>query len=137
MGESLTSSGLTLTLATGAGALFPSPGLNESFALGLTDSATKTLTEIVYCTNVTGDVLTVVRAQEGTTALNWSIGDLVSNNMTAGTASNFLQQSLLGNFILSNNSNKLYISYGSANIASIDNSGNMIISGTLTESGTP
>lgn len=82
----INTSATTVTLSTGTGALFPSPGADELFTLSLTDSATGTLTEIMFCTGRTGDVCTVVRAQEGTTALNWETGDFANNFFTAGTA---------------------------------------------------
>ena len=56
-------------------------------------AATGLLTEIVHVTNVTGDVCTIVRAQEGTTALAWTAGDLFANLVTAGTLAAFQQAS--------------------------------------------
>jgi hypothetical protein len=77
----------SIALATGTGALFPNPSVGppqQQFALTLNDAATGLLYEICYCTARTGDVLTVVRAQEGTTALNWLAGDIAANMATAG-----------------------------------------------------
>lgn len=82
----------TATLTPGAGALFPAPGAGEYFVATFTDAATGLLNEIVHVTNVTGDVATIVRAQEGTTALNWVAGDLFSNLVTAGTLNDFAQE---------------------------------------------
>lgn len=81
----------TITLASGTGALFPAPVSGQAFMLTLTDAATGLLTEIVQVTGRTSDILTVVRAQEGTTALTWSAGDIAANLLTAGTTSTFLQ----------------------------------------------
>lgn len=80
-----------ITLASGTGALFPSPVAGQAFMLTLTDAATGLLTEIVQVTAQATDTLTVVRAQERTTALTWAAGDVCANLLTAGTASSFLQ----------------------------------------------
>lgn len=83
----------SLTVQSGAGAEFPNPGAGQQFAATLNDAATGLLTEIVYCTAVTGDTFTAVaRGQEGTTALNWIAGDLVANLLTAGQMAAMVQQ---------------------------------------------
>ena len=87
----ITTSATSLTLATGQGALFPNPSGGDYFILSLTDAATGAVNEITHCTARTSDVLTVVRAQEGTTALNWTTGDFANNRFTAGQASQFSQ----------------------------------------------
>lgn len=84
----------SLTLAAGTGAKFPSPTGGDFFTLTLTDAATGGVTEIMLCTARTGDVCTVTRAQEGTTALNWTTGDFCSNFLTAATAATFSQNAI-------------------------------------------
>lgn len=75
-----------LTLATGKGALFPSPGLNQFFKLTLEDLRENPIKrEIVNVTQRVGDVLTIVRAQEGTAAQAFSSGFVASLRMTAET----------------------------------------------------
>lgn len=81
----------SLMVKAGTGDVFPNPGSGQQFAITLQDEATGTLTEIVYCTGRVADVLTIVRAQEGTTALAWAVGDYVQNFVTAGTAAAFNQ----------------------------------------------
>lgn len=82
----INSSATSLTVATGAGDLFPQPVAGVSyFKLTLTDSATEQLNEIVHVTARTGDTFTIVRAQEGTTARAWSANDIVANMLTAGS----------------------------------------------------
>lgn len=71
---------VTLTLATGTGSLFPAPGANEAFKLRIKEGTTM---EIVDCTSRTGDVCTVTRAREGTTASSFSAGASVVNTITA------------------------------------------------------
>lgn len=85
LGAPINNSTTTITLATGTGALFPSPSAGQQFVLSLTDAATKTAREITYCTSRTGDVCTVLRAQEGTSGLSWLAGDIAANLCTAGT----------------------------------------------------
>lgn len=83
------------TLASGAGAQFPEPSSGEQFALTFNDAATGLLTEIVYCTARTADVLTIVRAQEDTVAQSWLAGDLAANLVTAGQMDAMLQTATL------------------------------------------
>lgn len=87
----ITSSDTSLALTSGTGALFPNPGANEYFTLTLRDAATGQLREITHCTARLGDVLTVVRGQQGTTALNWNAGDIAANMLTAGDMNAFVQ----------------------------------------------
>src|ERR1700690_348626 len=81
--------GLALTLQAGRGALFP-PALSGAFnatvwppnpdgSFGFPDKAT---CEIVRC-SVTGDVVTLTRAQEGTTAKPIAAGWMLAATITA------------------------------------------------------
>lgn len=88
----ITAGATALTLAAGTGAKFPNPGASQQFALTLYDAATQLINEIMYCTARTGDVLTVLRAQEGTTALAWLAGDLAGALITAGIMGGLVQQ---------------------------------------------
>lgn len=82
----ISASATSLTLNTGTGALFPSPVSGTSFfKLTLIDAATGQLNEIVHVTAKSGDVLTIVRGQEGTSARAWSANDIAANMLTAGT----------------------------------------------------
>ncbi len=81
----------TVNLTAGSGALFPNPGSGQQFSLTLIDQATGLLNEIMYVTTRVTDTLTVVRAQEGTTALNWLAGDLAQSLVTAGQMQSFAQ----------------------------------------------
>lgn len=87
----------TLVLQSGAGALFPSPNntVGEYAKATLQDSATGLRNEIVYITARTGDVLTVIRGQDGSTAQTWSAGDTVFEGVTAATLASFVQPSKL------------------------------------------
>ena len=88
----LSISATTLNLASGTGSLFPNPVVGtEFFRLSLTDVATRTAHEITYCTARSGDVCTIVRAQEGTTAQAWLINDIAGHFVTAGTMTDCVQ----------------------------------------------
>lgn len=77
------STATTLTVANSTG--LPTLTTGEMMPLTLKDAATGTFFEIVYVTAISGANLTVLRAQEGTSALNWSTGDLCYVAPTAQT----------------------------------------------------
>ena len=94
----LSISSTTLNLASGTGNLFPTPNVGtQFFRLSLTDAATRTAHEITYCTARSGDVCTIVRAQEGTVAQAWLMNDIAGHFVTAGTMTNTTQQSAIQN----------------------------------------
>jgi hypothetical protein len=94
----LSISSTTLNLASGTGNLFPTPNVGtQFFRLSLTDAATRTAHEITYCTARSGDICTIVRAQEGTSAQAWLINDIAGHFVTAGTMTNTTQQSAIQN----------------------------------------
>lgn len=74
----------SLTLATGKGALFPSPTGGDYFMLTLTQAGTETSWETVKVTARSTDTLTIVRAQEGTSAAAWSAADKAELRITKG-----------------------------------------------------
>lgn len=92
----ISSSDTTLSVTAGTGVRFPNPAVGQAFTVTLNDQATGDIYEIMLCTGRTGDVLTVVRAQEGTSAQSWTAGDFVANFITAGTATIFVQGGALG-----------------------------------------
>jgi hypothetical protein len=81
----ISSSATTIIVTTGTGGLFPNPTTGQFFTLTLNDQLTGNVYEICYCTARTGDSLTVLRGQEGTTAVAWLLGDFAYNAWTAGT----------------------------------------------------
>jgi hypothetical protein len=78
----------TLTLASSAN--LPTLSAGQVMPLTLNDAATGNLYEVVYVTAISGVTLTVTRAQEGTGALNWSLGDYAYCAPTAGTVATAL-----------------------------------------------
>lgn len=73
------SSGTTLTVATGQGALFPTAPYNCTVQPVAPYVGSP---EIVRVTGRVGDVMTIVRAQEGTSARSILVGDLFANTIT-------------------------------------------------------
>ena len=87
----VTNTATTIYVAEGTASYFPNPAAGQAFKLTLLDSLSSLIVEIVLVTAVTGDALTVVRGQEGTTPRAWKIGDFAANLMTAGTGNAFAQ----------------------------------------------
>lgn len=88
LAASISTSSTTVTLATGQGALFPSTA-SGVFYVTLYNSSNNI--EICRCTSRAGDVLTVVRGQEGTSGFAFSAGDKVDLRVTAAALNNFAQ----------------------------------------------
>lgn len=86
----VTNSATTITLSSAAN-LPASITSGSVLALVLNDVATRTNYEIVYATAISGATLTVTRAQEGTAARAWSVGDYVYITTTAGQMGSFFQ----------------------------------------------
>ena len=115
----ITSTATQLTVQSGNGAEFPNPGAQQQFAATLVDAATGLLTEIVYCTTRTGDTFNpIVRAQEGTSALNWLAGDLIANLLTAGQMGAMVQTVQLA-------PNRIVTASGSFSTTSADGNGSI------------
>lgn len=91
----ITSTATSITVAPGTGALFPSPTTGQGFRVTLNSVSTPTLYEICICTARSGDTLTVIRGQEGTTASPFSLSDIIGNFDTAGTMADLVQSEQL------------------------------------------
>jgi hypothetical protein len=90
LASSLSSTATTCVVATGTGADFPTPSSGQQLAVTIEDVMGNI--EVVYCTGITGDTLTIVRAREGTTAQNFASGSYVEMRVTSGILSSFLQK---------------------------------------------
>lgn len=75
-------SGTSLTVGTGEGARFPTVPFNATVSPANV-LPTPANAEIVRVTNVSGDILTITRAQELTSARNIIVTDQISNTITA------------------------------------------------------
>jgi hypothetical protein len=77
-------SGTSLVVASGQGALFPTPPFNATiWPTGAQPLSTNA--EIVRVTNISTDTLTITRAEEGTTARSIVVGDQIAASITAKT----------------------------------------------------
>lgn len=82
----ITTLATSANLVPGTGALFPTLTGGDAFLATLVDAATGLVREIVQVTAIAGDVVTLLRAQEGTIAQPWLAGDSFQNLWTAGAA---------------------------------------------------
>lgn len=80
--SSVTVSDSQIVVSPGGGALFPNAGSSNYFMVTVVDKTTSTL-EIMKVTKRSGDIFTVVRAQEGTTARAFPSGSPVELRLTA------------------------------------------------------
>lgn len=76
----------TVTLASSASLPTLNTAIGQMMPLTLNDAATGGIYETVYVTAISGATLTVLRGQEGTSVLNWGVGDYAFCGPTAGTA---------------------------------------------------
>lgn len=84
LGAPLSVGSTTMTVASVDGLPTSIPS-GSAIELTLNDVLTGELYEIVYASAISGNTITVSRAQEGTAALNWDIGDDVYCAFTAAT----------------------------------------------------
>lgn len=96
----ITANQTTIQVMPGTGGLFSglltydysntSNNLQTYAKITLTD-AKETVFEICHLIAVNNDILTVIRAQEGTTAKGWSLNDVIGNFATRGSENQFVQ----------------------------------------------
>jgi hypothetical protein len=86
---------------TGTGSLFPNLGVGDYFLITLIGISGSPI-EIVKCTSRSGDTLTVVRGQEGTTPSAFNGGDKVELRITAATMNSAAQAGLASGTITEN-----------------------------------
>lgn len=107
-----------LTLALVSGDTFPTPTGSDDFLLTLASGNPESAWEIVKVTARSGNTMTVVRAQEGTTAQAWAAGTKAELRLTAGSVSSFANQVALDAVIKDptgfNDPSAVTVSYDSA-----------------------
>lgn len=92
LAASIDTSAVVVQVAAGLGVNFPSPTGAQYFVLALEDNAGNI--EIMHCTSRTDDLLTVLRAQEGTVALAFTLTiTRCELRLTKGTMEAFVQVS--------------------------------------------
>lgn len=79
----INTSATSITLQTGQGAVFPTLA-GAQYWIGTLKNITTGYLEIVNVLARTGDVLTVIRGQEGTTPAAFSVNDVIELRLTAG-----------------------------------------------------
>ena len=84
----ITNSATSITVATGDGAKFPSPSGGDTATLTISQAGSETSWENVILTARSGDVLTVTRGAEGSTAAAWSTGDKIELRITSAFLNN-------------------------------------------------
>lgn len=89
LAASISSSVTTITVTTAQGALFPALSGSDYFYATLTNSSNQL--EIVKVTARASDSMTVVRGQEGTTALAYAAADKIEVRVTAAGLTNMVQ----------------------------------------------
>lgn len=82
LGIDVPAASITITLEAGTGARFPTPAAAQFFPVVVSDQRTGQY-EIMYCTQRVNDILTVTRAQEGTSAQDFLLGASVWSTATA------------------------------------------------------
>lgn len=86
----------SIVLASGQGANYPSPAAGQYFVLTIQNLQTGLL-EVCYCTARSGDLLTVERAKEGTSAGTWlAAQSVVQMRLTKGMLEKMLQVRFTG-----------------------------------------
>ena len=104
LADAASSTATTLTLSSTA--QLPTLGADQIMPLTLNDAATGLVYEIVYVTDISGATLTVERAQEGTTAQHWNVGDYAFSGPTADTVApvvSYARPTVSETLIISNN----------------------------------
>lgn len=93
LGSALGSTDTVCTVAVGTGAAFPALSAGQYFTATLyaAGSATGVPNEIVHVIARSGDSFTIIRAQEGTSAGTYNVGDTIANYLTAGFLNNLVQ----------------------------------------------
>lgn len=85
LGAPLTNIATTLTVTTGQGDRFPTVTAPDFMLLTLQDASNNIEIVRVTARTAASDTMTITRAQEGTTARSWSLGDVLELRLTAST----------------------------------------------------
>jgi hypothetical protein len=89
LAHDISQSASSIEVSAGDGTLFPLPQAGEYFLCTLANELNQV--EIVKATARDGDILTVMRGQESSTARAYATGDRIELRLTSATLGNFLQ----------------------------------------------
>jgi hypothetical protein len=134
LASSISDSVTSITVASGQGARFPSLGGSDYFYATLVDISNNL--EIIKCTARSGDVLTVERAQDSTTARAYTVGDRLEIRPIAAMLNDILGRLSLSTWTIEEISGSLYFKVGGVSKAKLDASGNLTVVGDVTAFGT-
>ena len=95
LASAITSSATSISLTAGQGSRFPSPSTGDYFYATLYDSSNNL--EIIKVTNRATDILTVVRAQDNSTARAYNSGDSLAIRITAAGLTDLVSYTPQGN----------------------------------------
>lgn len=109
----ISSTATSVTVAASTGSLFPSiTTAGQHWRGTFVKNGNASLYEIVLVTATSGDTFTITRAQEGTTALAWSVGDYFNLFLTAADTREFAQfgdlQAQTGNYAVDSGTANAY-----------------------------
>ena len=109
----ISSTATSVTVAASTGSLFPSiTTAGQHWRGTFVKNGNPNLYEIVLVTATSGDVFTITRAQEGTTARAWSVGDYFNLFLTAADTREFAQlgdlQAQTGNYAVDSGTANAY-----------------------------
>ena len=96
LADTITTVSTLLEVTAGTGQYFPSPSGGDFFMLTLVQANNTSVAEIIKCTSRSGDILTVVRGQEGTAPQTFSLSDNVELRITAQSL-NFFSSNIASN----------------------------------------
>lgn len=89
--NNISAASLTLEVSPGTGALFPQLTLPSDFFLATLEDVAGNF-EVVKVVSRTGDQMGIVRAQEGTVAMDFAASCIFELRLTAGTLEQFIQK---------------------------------------------
>lgn len=95
LASGINSSQGTITLATGTGSKFPTLSSQQFFYATLINQTNFDEWEIVYVYARSGDTITAVRGQQGTSARSWPAGTMIVQYITAGDTYNLVSRNTL------------------------------------------
>jgi len=117
LASAITSSATSLTVATGQGSLFPTITGSNIFYITLQSATASTPIEIVKVTARSGDTMTIVRAQDGTTASAFNSGDKVELRLPAVVLNDLPQLDATNTFTVDQSISGLTVGKGGGSVS--------------------
>ncbi|HUB48359.1 MAG TPA: tail fiber domain-containing protein [Acetobacteraceae bacterium] len=130
LSAAVTSSQTTISVASATNA--PTIGANQQWVVVVQSASTPSSREVMYVTAITSTTFTVTRAQEGTSAGTWAVGDYVIGTNTAGQMAALAQVFSGGTAGLSSNTT---LAAGNANIYYVVTGGTQTLPAASTVTG--